>query len=469
MEKHESEHHDVLETSEHSSVMDTALTPEELEQEKKLVRKIDLYILPCMWFMYLLSYMDRTNIGNAKIAGMDKDLNLDSNKYSIALTAFFVSYVVFEVPSNMILTRTRPSRYLATIMFLWGAVTIGMAFTPSYGALVAFRFVMGLLESGFAPGMLMILSSWYRKEEQSRRFAVFISAAILSGCFGGLLAGAITTGLHNVHGIHGWRWLFIVEGAGTLGVAMLAVFILPDFPSNTSDRKLSAAERSLAIRRLQVDARSNRTEEQPHLTHLQALKLSVTNWRTWLLVVGYMAIVGSSTLSYFYPTLVKGLGYESRDAQYMTVPIFGVAFVTTAIIGYVADKHSKWRGVMLGAMMTIAMLCSVIICAVYNFKARYALLVIMASGLWASNGLALSYASVTFSSMPNETKAVSLALVNALGNLAQIYGAYLFPAADAPKYLTGFGVISAMCLTGVVAYLSLHVLLGRAAKHSAIN
>ncbi|ATY66315.1 vitamin H [Cordyceps militaris] len=469
MEKHESEHHDVLETSEHSSVMDTALTPEELEQEKKLVRKIDLYILPCMWFMYLLSYMDRTNIGNAKIAGMDKDLNLDSNKYSIALTAFFVSYVVFEVPSNMILTRTRPSRYLATIMFLWGAVTIGMAFTPSYGALVAFRFVMGLLESGFAPGMLMILSSWYRKEEQSRRFAVYISAAILSGAFGGLLAGAITTGLHNVHGIHGWRWLFIVEGAGTMGVAMLAVFILPDFPSNTSDRKLSAAERSLAIRRLQVDARSNRTEEQPHLTHLQALKLSVTNWRTWLLVVGYMAIVGSSTLSYFYPTLVKGLGYESRDAQYMTVPIFGVAFVTTAIIGYVADKHSRWRGVMLGAMMTIAMLCSVIICAVYNFKARYALLVIMASGLWASNGLALSYASVTFSSMPNETKAVSLALVNALGNLAQIYGAYLFPSADAPKYLTGFGVISAMCLTGVVAYLSLHVLLGRAAKHSAIN
>ncbi|EXK43693.1 hypothetical protein FOMG_02626 [Fusarium oxysporum f. sp. melonis 26406] len=134
------------------------------EEEKKLVRKIDLFILPMMWVMYLLSYMDRTNIGNAKIAGMDKDLNLDSNKYSIVLVVFFVGYVVFEVPSNMILTRTRPSRYLPGIIIL-----------------------MGVLESGFAPGVLLLLSSWYKSEEQSKRFAVYISAAILSGAFGGLL------------------------------------------------------------------------------------------------------------------------------------------------------------------------------------------------------------------------------------------------------------------------------------------
>ncbi|KAM3432689.1 hypothetical protein MY4824_006426 [Beauveria thailandica] len=345
-----------------------------------------------------------------------------------------------------------------------------MAFTPNYGAFVAFRFLMGLLESGFAPGILMILSSWYRNEEQSRRFAVYISAAILSGAFGGLLAGSITSGLHDAHGMQGWRWLFIVEGVDSMITAVIAIFILPDFPSNTSQRKLSATERSLAIRRLEADARSHSTEEQPHLTHLQAfLKLSLTSWQTWLLVVGYMAIVGSSTLSYFYLTLVKGLGYGQKEAQYMTIPIFGIAFVTTAVIGYVADKKSRWRGVILGGMMSVAMLCSIIICAVYNFKARYALLVIMASGLWASNGLALSYASVTFSSMPNEARAVSLALVNAMENLAQIYGAYLFPSEDALKYLAGFGVISGLCLTGVVAYLALHLLLGRLTKRSASN
>ena len=108
------------------------------------------------------------SIGNARIAGMADDLELDSNRYSIALIVFFVSYVVFEVPSNLILTRVRPSRYLPGIMFLWGAVTIGMGFTPSYEALVGFRFVMGMLEAGFAPGILMLLSSWYKKEEQSK-------------------------------------------------------------------------------------------------------------------------------------------------------------------------------------------------------------------------------------------------------------------------------------------------------------
>lgn len=171
------------------------------------------------------------------------------------------------------------------------------------------------------------------------------------------------------------------------------------------------------------------------------------------------AIVGSSTLSYFYPTLVRGLGYEATAAQYMTIPIFGVSFVCTAITGVLADRYSRWRGIILGCWMSVSMICAIIICGVYNFTARYALLVIMASGLWASNGLALSYASVTFASMPDEIRAISLAFVNAMGNLAQIYGAYLFPSEDAPKYLMGFGVISGLCFTGVLSYVALHFLL----------
>jgi MFS family permease len=148
----------------------------------------------------------------------------------------------------------------------------------------------------------------------------------------------------------------------------------------------------------------------------------------------------------------------------MTIPIFGVAFFATGITGYFADKHTQWRGLILGGWMSVAMICSVIICAVYDFKARYALLVIMASGLWAANGLALSYASVSFVSMPDEVRGISLAFVNAMGNLAQIYGAYLFPYKDAPKYIMGFAIISAMCLTGVVAYVSLFFILRRGGR-----
>lgn len=195
--------------------------------------------------------------------------------------------------------------------------------------------------------------------------------------------------------------------------------------------------------------------------HLKALKLAVSNWRTWVFVVGYMAVVGSSTLSYFYPTLVAGLGYSASLTQYMTVPIYLAAFICTALNSIIMDKKPQYRGYALGGWMSLSMLCAIITCAVYDFKARYALLVIMASGLWASNALSLAYASTTFGSMNHEVRGIALAIVNAMGNLAQIYGAYLFPSDDKPKYLMGFGVISGLCFTGVVSYLALQVLLRR--------
>ncbi|KAF4432166.1 allantoate permease [Fusarium acutatum] len=244
-----------------------------------------------------------------------------------------------------------------------------------------------------------------------------------------------------------------------MGVAVIAYFVLPGFPGNTSRLKFSQAEIDLAIRRLQRDRPQVHTEDEAKRGHWQAFKLSMTNWGTWLFVVGYMVIVGSSTLSYFYPTLIKGLGYESTAAQYMTVPIFGVAFVVTALTGYFADKNSKCRGVILCAWMSMAMLCAIIICVVYSFKARYALLVIMTAALWTLNSLSLSYASTTFGAMPVETRAISLAFVNAMGDLAQIFGAYLFPASEKPKYLKVFGIISGLCFTGAVSYILLHILL----------
>ncbi|KAI8229275.1 hypothetical protein K4K54_001608 [Colletotrichum sp. SAR 10_86] len=367
------------------------------EEEKALVKKIDLFLMPTIWLMYLLSYMDRTNIGNAKIAGMADDIGLSSSQYSIVLVVFFIGYVLFEPPSNMILVRARPSLYLPFIMALWGVLTCIMSVVKEYHHLIVLRVFVGIMESGFAPGILLIISSWYRRGEQSRRFAVFMSAAILSGAFGGLLAGAITSGLE--------------------------------------DEKLGKGK---------------------------SFMLALRDWRTWGFIFGYMVIVGSSTLSYFYPTLVHGLGFTSTvQAQYMTVPIYAFAFVCTAITGYFGDKIPDHRGLVIAAWLAFSMITSIIVCVVYNFTARYILLVLMAAGLWASNAMSLSFASSTFGSMDAEVRAIALALMNALGNLAQIYGAYLFPTDDAPKYLMGFGVISGMLGFGTVVYVIMHILVRR--------
>jgi MFS family permease len=173
-------------------------------------------------------------------------------------------------------------------------------------------------------------------------------------------------------------------------------------------------------------------------------------------------IVGSSTLSYFYPTLVNGLGYTSTvQAQYMTVPIYAVAFVCTAITTYYVDSIPHHRGLVIAGWLSFALITSILVCVVYDFTARYVLLVLMAAGLWCSNAVSLSFASSTFGSMEPEVRAIALALVNAFGNLAQIYGAYLFPADDKPKYLMGFGVISGLLGFGVAVYIFLHVALRR--------
>jgi MFS family permease len=140
---------------------------------------------------------------------MTEDLNMSSNQYSIALVVFFVTYVVFEAPSNMLLVRWKPSIYLPIIMTIWGALTCCMAAITDFNHLVVLRIFVGVFEAGFAPGILLIISSWYKKTEQSKRFAVYISAAVLSGAFGGLLAGAITGGLEGACGIRGWKWLFV--------------------------------------------------------------------------------------------------------------------------------------------------------------------------------------------------------------------------------------------------------------------
>lgn len=158
---------------------------------------------------------------------------MSSQDYNWALSIFFFGYVIFEVPSNMILSRSKPSIFIPSIMVLWGSLCCVMAVVRSFSGLMALRFVIGCIEAGFAPGVLFLMSSWYTKAEQGRRFAIYWSAATVSGAFGGLLAGAITSGLDGVASLEGWRWLFIIEGLCTVICSLGAFVFLFDFPENT--------------------------------------------------------------------------------------------------------------------------------------------------------------------------------------------------------------------------------------------
>jgi MFS family permease len=163
-----------------------------------------------------------------------------------------------------------------------------MAVIKDFKHLIVLRVIIGCVEAGFAPGVLLVLSSWYKRTEQSKRFGVYISAAILSGAFGGLLAAVIVDNLEGAYGIRGWRWLFIVEGAATIGFALISLFILPDFPATS--KRLSDRERYVAVARLATENVTAVTEDSEQLSNWGAIKVSVKDCRTWAFVVGYMVM-----------------------------------------------------------------------------------------------------------------------------------------------------------------------------------
>lgn len=202
----------------------------------------------------------------------------------------------------MLLTRARPSVYLPVIMFLWGGLSMCFAAAHSWQVVAVLRVILGGMEAAFSPGVLFLLSAWYRPGELARRFGIYYTGSALSGAFGGLIAGGLLQRLDGSGGLRGWRWLFIVEGAATCGISILAFFMLPDFPATT--KWLSPRERQIATHRLSLDCLGG-TQNGEDVSHWQAAKMALTDWRTWAFTLTYMCTVGSQTLQYFLPTLVQ--------------------------------------------------------------------------------------------------------------------------------------------------------------------
>jgi MFS family permease len=175
--------------------------------EAKLLTKIDLHVIPFLCIMYLLAFLDRVNIANANVFGLSKELGIvDGNKYNTALVIFFVPYILFEIPSNVILKKMKPRIWLSICMFGFGMVTMLQGFVKSYSGLLATRFFLGVFETGMFPGAFYLIGMWYRRHEAQKRYSFFFSSTTLAGAFGGLLASAIGK-MDGVRGYKGWRYV----------------------------------------------------------------------------------------------------------------------------------------------------------------------------------------------------------------------------------------------------------------------
>ncbi|KAK5655709.1 hypothetical protein OQA88_5642, partial [Cercophora sp. LCS_1] len=371
------------------------------EAEQKLVRKIDFLLVPILWLMSLLNYMDRANLGNAAIAGLLKDLQMSSSQFSLAIITYTFGYCAWVAFSNIILSRTRPSIFLPVVMTLWGVATVGTGFVKTYPQLMVVRTLLGALEAGFPIAVTFLFSCWYTGKELGKRASLFMTASLVGGAFGSLIAGGVIKNLDGARGIAGWRWLFIIEGVITIFVSFFATMILPDYPATC--KRLSEDERLIAIRRLQNARIMVDENKAPKLGIWKSLVRALTNWRTYGVALGAILVCGPLTQAYFYPALVRGLGYNSSvTAQFMTVPIWMCGFVFAIGFGFLCDRKPLYRAVTITGNLALLSLMGVVSCAVYDFKARYVFLTIMTGALWGGFSQFMAYNAELFQPLEPE-------------------------------------------------------------------
>lgn len=217
--------------------------------ESRLRLKIDLYIIPTVALLYLFCFIDRANIGNARLAGLEKDLGLSGYDYNTVLSVFYVSYIVFEIPSNICCKWLGPGWFIPIISLCFGIVSIGTAFVHNIHAICGVRFLLGIFEAGMLPGIAYYMSRWYRRSELAFRLSLYIVMSPLAGAFGGLLASAILT-LDSFGSLTRWRMIFAIEGIVTCCLALISFMTLTDRPETA--RWLTQEEKDLAIARVKV-------------------------------------------------------------------------------------------------------------------------------------------------------------------------------------------------------------------------
>ncbi|EXL45949.1 hypothetical protein FOCG_11943 [Fusarium oxysporum f. sp. radicis-lycopersici 26381] len=401
--------------------------------ERKVIRKVDRNLVPILFLLFLCAFIDRINIGNARIQGLEADLNMSGEDYNIALFTFFILYILLEVPCNILLKNMRPSLFLSAIMTGWGIVTICQGLTQSFAGLIVCRVIIGGLEAGFFPACVYLLSMYYCRHELQWRFNLFFSASIVAGAFSGLLAYAIAH-MDGIAGYGGWRWIFIIEGAATVAIAIWSYWMIPDWPETA--RFLNDDERALLVDRLAADKKDTHMNTWDKRT----AKRIFSDVKIYLGILMYMGIVTTSySGSFFTPTILRQLGWTSIRAQIMSIPIFLFATVCALISAIASDKTRHRSGfILIGCLFTTVGYVILLNMMSVSVGIRYmALFFIVAGGyiaqpivlVWVSNNMAGHY-----------KLGVASAMQIGIGNVGGIIASNIFVTTQAPTYPLGFGL-----------------------------
>ncbi|ORY70455.1 putative MFS transporter [Pseudomassariella vexata] len=407
---------------------------------RRILWKLDTRILPVLAVLFLCSFLDRTNVGNARLYGLEDDLGMTDHQYDIGLAVFYATYICSEIPSNLVLKKISPQIWLPFLTFCWGIVAMSLGFVQNFGGFVGVRAILGMTEGGLLPGMILYLSGIYKRGELALRIGLFYTAASLSGAFGGLLARGIAE-IGTRGGLSSWRWIFVIEGLLTAIVGLITYFILPN--GLASARFLTPEERSFAISRIHGVAHgdgthSNYREQAEKFTWSEVIR-GVANLQVWLTASAYFAILsGLYSFGLFLPTIIAALGYTANESQLWSVIPYAAAAVITVFIALISDR-TRSRGIVMLCTLPIAIIGYAGIANVTSPRVKYGMTFLMATGLYSSVPPVLGWLSNN--SAAHYKRATTSALQLAIANCGGFVTVFVYPNRQKPQFHEGHTII----------------------------
>ena len=382
------------------------------EAESQVYHKVAWRIIPLLFVSYVVAYLDRVNVGFAKLQ-MLNDLKFSETIYGLGAGIFFIGYFLFEVPSNLILHRVGARRWIARIMFTWGLVSAAMMFVTTPMTFYVMRFILGAAEAGFFPGMILYLTYWFPAERRGRMTALFMAAVPLAGVIGGPLSGWILQAFSGVQGWSGWQWLFLLEGIPSVVVGL---FILTYLDDKIDDAKwLNDEEKRLLQANIKRDGESK--------THA-SLRNAFSNPRVWLFCLIYFCIVmGLYGISFWLPTIIKATGVkDALDVGLLTAIPYSVAAVAMILFGRSADlrQERRWHIAIPSVLGGIGLVMSVI----YSGNTVLAIAALSLATMGIITALPLFWSFPT-ALLTGAAAAGGIALINSVGNLAGFVSPYM--------------------------------------------
>ncbi|MFZ0819142.1 MAG: MFS transporter [Candidatus Acidiferrales bacterium] len=415
--------------------------------QSAVIRKISYRLLPFLFLLYIVNYLDRVNVSFAALQ-MKSALQFSDSVFGFGAGIFFVGYLLFQIPSNLLLKRIGARRWLAVLIILWGAISSCTMFVRTPFSFYTFRFLLGLAEGGFFPGVIFYLTFWFPRSVRARTVSRFMIAMPLSGVIGSPLSGAILV-LHGAHGLAGWQWLFLLEGAPAVLLGFILPFVLTDRPEHAA--WLSNEDRATLSTLLEGEGNRSALANQVSFTQI------IFRPETWLLCGAYFTLIyGSLGTGIWLPLVIKDFsGLNNLQVAILTAVPYLVAAISMWFVARLSDKSRKPHATFACSVFAAAVALA-LSTQTHQVVLSIALLSIALAGIYSAFGPFWAMPGDFFS---GQAAAAGIAFINSLGNLGGFFGPYISGAAKqhTSSFTAGTLILAAVLLSGgLLARRALH-------------